>query len=240
MTVVLIRPDGWNRSYDLTRRQIVRFIAGASTLLIVIGLFIFVIIHQHLALRQLREEQQLLLGREILAISPQPAGAENIPGAAQIPEEMVPEQRIEVAEEEVVAAEEPQVVPADSLQPPVTRLPVRLEGFQLTPLESERSWQLDISVTKREWNDEVLRGFVVIIIEDAEEPGSFFTQPPLTIRSGRPITPQAGRSFEIQRLRPLQYEFTLPEGFVMREVRIQVYDRNGEFLLERVFPAGAV
>ena len=83
---------------------------------------------------------------------------------------------------------------------------------------------------------EVQRGFIAIIIEDAERPGRYLTLPPVTVVNGMPLSPQAGESFAIRRLKPVQHEFSLPEGFEMREVRILIYDREGRLLLERVFP----
>jgi hypothetical protein len=60
----------------------------------------------------------------------------------------------------------------------------------------------------------------------------------MTVVNRRPLSPEAGDPFAIRRLKPIRFDFTLPEGFVMREVRILVFDQQGRLLLERVFPVG--
>ena len=95
---------------------------------------------------------------------------------------------------------------------------------------------MTVQLTKREWDGELIRGYSVIVIEDAGRPERYLTSPPLTLQQGRPVTPQAGESYAIRRLKPLEAEFILPDGFQFREVRVLIYDRDGALLLERGYP----
>ncbi|MFO7768083.1 MAG: hypothetical protein R6W82_03880 [bacterium] len=222
-TLILLRPDGTNRTWQITPGLIRGAVIGGVAVLLVVGVSLAAALLFWRRYDHLQEKYQLVSGREILAVTPQPVPADRVPGAAERPEEPAggaggtadsPQ------EEEPSAGEE---------------VPVRLEQFGVEPLDGG-DWRLSVQLTKKEWDGELLRGYTAILIEDAARPGRFLTHPPLALREGRPAEPAEAESFAMRRLKPIEFEFGLPEGFRMREVRILVYDRSGDLMLERVFP----
>jgi hypothetical protein len=234
LTLITLRPDGRNRTWALTRRKFLWLSAGAVVLVILVAVLLYAVVLQRIEYRQLWDKYQLMAGREIVAVSPQPAPADRVPGAAELPAAaMQTSQQPLQPGVETVPSERRAAL--DEVRQAVGAV-VRLEDFRLRPLDGGDGWELNVQLTKTEWTSEVQRGFVAILIEDVERPGRFLTLPPMTIVNGRPLSAQAGESFAIRRLKPIRYEFSLPEGFRMREVQMLVYDREGRLLLERVFP----
>ncbi|MFC1500039.1 hypothetical protein ACFL6T_03350 [Candidatus Zixiibacteriota bacterium] len=87
LTLILLKPDGGNRTFALTRKRLVWFYSILSLLIVTAGVLIYLVIDQHTRLKNLWEEHQLLVGREIVAMTPAPIGAEQIPaGDAADPE----------------------------------------------------------------------------------------------------------------------------------------------------------
>jgi hypothetical protein len=204
---------------------------AAVVLLLSIAVLTYSAILQRIEYERLWDKYQLMAGREIVALSPQPVGVDQVPGAAG---QSQSEETAQIAQS--AQPVETATTAEQSTQP--TEAVVRLDNFMLRPIEGENSWELTVQLTKIEWTGEVQRGFVAILFEDADRPGRYVTLPPMTIVNGRPLSPQTGDSFAIRRLKPIRHEFPLPEGFRMREVKFLVYDRDGALLLERVFPAG--
>ncbi len=240
MTVILLRPDGRNRTWALTRRRFFLLSAGAVIFAVLLVVLVYAVLLQRIDYMRLWDKYQLMAARDIAVLSPRPAGADRVPGAAELPEEMPPVVAARTASgqpEQASVGAAPLVsgaVPDET--PQAVEAPVRLDDFRLRPLQEPDSWELNVQLTKTEWTGEVQRGFIAIMIEDAERPGRYLTLPPVTVVNGRPLSPQAGESFTIRRLRPIRHEFSLPQSFAMREVRILVYDHEGHLLLERVFP----
>ena len=240
MTVILLRPDGRNRTWALTRRRFFLFSAGAVIFAVLLVVLVYAVLLQRIEYMRLWDKYQLMAARDIAVLSPRPAGADRVPGAAELSEEMPPVVAARTASgqpEQAGVGAAPVVssaVPDET--PQAVEAPVRLDDFRLRPLQEPDSWELNVQLTKTEWTGEVQRGFIAIMIEDAERPGRYLTLPPVTVVNGRPLSPQAGESFAIRRLKPIRHEFILPESFTMREVRILIYDREGHLLLERVFP----
>ncbi len=232
LTLILLRPDGRNRTWAFTRRKFIWLSVGAVVLLLAAAVLTYGAILQRIEYKRLWDKYQLMAGREIVALSPQPAGVDQVPGAAELAEEEQQSAQTEPATRPVETSasivESP--LPAEAL--------VRFDNFSLRPIEGDNRWELSVQLTKIEWTGEVQRGFIAVLIEDADRPGRYLTLPPMTIVNGRPLSPQTGDSFAIRRLKPIRHEFPLPEGFRMREVQFLVYDNQGNLLLERIFPAG--
>ena len=211
LTLILLRPDGRNRTWALTKRKIIWLSVGATVLVIAVAVLTSAAILQRREYERLWDKYQLMAGREIVALSPQPVGVDQIQGA------------VELTQQE---------------SPLSTEAVVRFENFTLRPVEGDNQWELSVQLTKIEWTGEVQSGFIAILIEDADRAGRYLTLPPMTIVNGRPLSPQMGDSFAIRRLKSIRYEFPLPEGFRMREVQFLVYDTQGNLLLESIFSAG--
>ena len=205
---------------------------GATLLVIAIAVLTSGVILQRIKYGQLWDKYQLMAGREIVAMSPQPVGVDQVPGA----EELAQQEPQLVGTSLVTQPVETSVTQEES--PLATEAVVRFDNFTLRPVEGNNQLELSVQLTKIEWTGEVQRGFIAILIEDADRAGRYLTFPPMTITNGRPLSPQTGESFAIRRLKPVRYTFSLPEGFRMREVQFLVYDAQGNLLLERVFPAG--
>ncbi len=231
-TLILLRPDGTNRTWQITPGRIRAAITAGVTVLVVVVLSLGVALFFWNRYDRLQEQYQLVSSREILAVTPQPVPADRVPGATERPGEGA------AGEEESRTRSEPSPEAAPAGAPDVGEAPVRLEQFAVRPLEGG-DWRLSVQLTKREWDGELLRGYTAILIEDTARPGRFLTHPPMTLREGRPSEPADAESFAIRRLKPIEFEFSLPQDFRMREVRILVYDRSGGLLLERVFPVDA-
>lgn len=225
-TLILLRPDGSNRTWQITPARIRTAIIAGIVVLAVVGVSLAAALFFWRRYVRLEEQYQLVSSREILAVTPQPVPADRVPGAAERPAplEGTPEQT-------AASGEEGEPAPAGEVE----EAPVRLERFAVEPIE-EGAWRLRVQLTKRTWDGELLRGYTAILIEDAARPGRFLTHPPLTLREGRPAEPDEGEPFAIRRLKPIEFEFDLPQDFRMREVRILVYDRSGSLILEQVFP----
>jgi len=217
--------------------------AGAAIFAVLLVVLVYAALLQRINYMRLWDKYQLMAVRDIAVLSPRPAGADGVPGAAELPEEMPP---VIAARGTSGQSEQPEQAGVGAVSelsgavrdetPQAVAAPVRLDGFRLRPLQEPDRWELNVQLTKTELSGEIQRGFIAIMIEDAERPGRYLTLPPVTVVNGRPLSPQAGESFAIRRLKPVQHEFSLPEDFAMREVRILIYDREGRLLLERVFP----
>lgn len=241
ITLILLRPDGANRTWQLTPRRITGLVVAAVVVVVVAAGLIFWSLWSRRQYRELAERYELLAGREVLALSPRPSPADLVPGAAAFPEEEGGGPGS--ARPSAVPLEGPAMVPGGSgaLEPAPApepergrEAPVRLENFRIRQVE-EGVWEIGVELAKSELDGQVLRGFTAVLLEDLSRSGEYLTQPPMTLREGRPITPQAGESFAIRRFKPLRYRFELPEGFRIGSVRFVVYDRSGALLLERVF-----
>ena len=206
---------------------------GATVLLIAAAVLISAAILQRIEYERLWDKYQLMAGREIVALSPQPVGVDQVPGAAEMAQQE--QQLIGTAQ----ATQPVETSVAQEERPLSTEAVVRFENFTLRPIEGDNQWELSVQLRKIEWTGDVQSGFVAILIEDADRQGRYLTLPPMTIVNGRPLSPQTGDSFAIRRLKPIRHEFPLPEGFRMREVQFLVYDTQGNLLLERVFPGGS-
>jgi hypothetical protein len=229
LTLILLRPDGSNRTWLLTpgkRRWIVLLVVLP---LVVVGLLSWLTLTHVERYQRLRERYDLLAGRELPMLTPRPAPADAVPGA-------VPPT---VAGETTPAPDRPQPATTPVRTAPGASAPVSLENFSLTR-QGSGNWRLYAELTKKEWGDAVLRGFYAVVVEDAEHPGAFVSLPELRIQNGRPLTPSAGESFAIRRFRPIEAELEVPEGFRPREVRFFIFDQNGEVLLDQVFPVGGI
>lgn len=227
LTLIMLKPDGDNRTIVLTRKRLVWFFSILSLMVILAGVLIYLVIDQHIRLRNLWEEHQLLISREIVALTPPPVGAERIPASSTGQDEVDRRQpAIPEPGEPIVARQYPD--PEEAL--------VRIDDFRMIAMEGGSQWQLQAQLTKSEWTSEVQSGYIIVLIEDTVRPGRYFTHPLVTVANGRPLSPQAGDSFSIRRLKPLLYDISLPEGFLMREVRLLVYNRAGELILDQGFP----
>ncbi len=231
-TLILLRPDGSNRTWLLTRRRL--FGLGLLVVLpaLVIGLLAGLLYWHIDRFHRLQERYDMLAGRELPVLTPMPSPADAVPGAVPAggpsPGVGAP----------VEAPSRPgPTVPAEASEPVAGQDQVRIEGFTLTPGEGG-VWQIYAELSKTEWGEELLRGFYAMVIEDAESPGRFVSIPAMSLQSGRPLTPNAGESFAIRRFRPIEAQVELPAGFRPREVRFFIYDRTGGLLLDRVFPVG--
>jgi hypothetical protein len=228
-TLILLRPDGSNRTWLLTpgkRRWIVLLVVLP---LVVVGLLSWLTLTHVERYQRLRERYDLLAGRELPMLTPRPSPADAVPGATPPA----------AAGEPAATPARPQPETAPARTAPGAPAPVSLENFSLIRQESG-SWRLYAELTKKDWGDEVLRGFYAVLVEDAEHPGEFLSVPELSIQNGRPLTPTAGESFSIRRFRPIEAELDPPEGFHPREVRFFIYDQSGEVLLDQAFPVGGV
>jgi len=245
ITLIWLRPDGSNRTWLLTRSRIALLISlVVAGVCVAAGLLYWAYWNQR-RYSDLADRYDLLAGREVLALSPQPTPVDSIPGAAQLPAEaaMIPGTAQDPASVNRQPSSLPSRTPSPAMEPAAEtgrqqESPVRIVGFQIEQVEPG-AWEISADLTKSEQDGEVLRGFVTLVIEDLSRPGEFITQPPMTLREGRPITPQAGTSFAIRRFRPMSYRIEPPEGFRIGTVRFVVYDRNGVLLLEQVFDAGS-
>ena len=225
-TLILLRPDGTNRTWQVTPALIRTLIAGATVVTLVVAVSLAAALLFWRRYHLLEQQYQLVSSREILAVTPQPVPADRVPGASDRP----------LSDEEAAEQTEPvEAVSRGTGAPGVAGAPVRLEDFEVTSL-GDGDWRLRVQLTKTEWDGELQRGYTAILIEDTARPGRFLTHPPLTLREGRPSQPAEAEAFAIRRLKPIEFEFTLPDGFRMREVRVLVYDRSGTLLLERAFP----
>lgn len=231
LTLILLRPDGRNQTWAFTRRKIIWLSVGATVLMTAIAVLISAAILQRIEYKRLWDKYQLMAGREIVALSPQPVGVDQVPGAAELTQQ---EQQL-IGTAQATQSVETSVAQEES--PLSTEAVVRFDNFMLRPIEGDNQWELSVQLTKIEWTNEVQGGFIAILIEDAYRTGRYLTFPPMTIVNGRPLSPQTGEPFSIRRLKPIRYEFPLPEDFQMREVQILAYDTQGNLLLERVFPA---
>lgn len=223
----MLKPDGDNRTIALTRKRLVWFFSILSLMVILAGVLIYLVIDQHTRLRNLWEEHQLLISREIVALTPPPVGAERVPASSTGQAELDQRQPAIPAPGEPIVARQ---------YPDPEEAPVRIDDFRMIAMEGDSQWQLQAQLTKSEWTGEVQSGYLIVLIEDTVRPGRYFTHPLVTVVNGRPLSPQAGDSFSIRRLKPLLYDISLPEGFLMREVRLLVYNRAGELLLDQGFP----
>ncbi len=226
-TLILLRPDGSNRTWLLTPRKRRWIVLLVVLPLVVVGLLTWLTFTHVDRYQRLRERYDLLAGRELPMLTPRPAPADAVPGA--IPPA--------TAGEPAPSPARPQPGTAPVRTAPGAPAPVSLENFSLTRQESG-NWRLYAELTKKDWGDAVLRGFYAVLVEDAEHPGDFLSVPSLRVQNGRPLTPSAGESFAIRRFRPIEAELEVPEGFLPREVRFFIYDQNGEILLDQVFPVG--
>jgi len=226
-TLILLRPDGSNRTWLLTRGKRRWIVLLVVLPLVAVGLLTWLTITHVERYQRLRERYDLLVGRELPMLTPRPAPADAVPGATP------PAAAGESAA--APARPQPETVPARTA--PETSTPVSLENFSLTR-QGSGSWRLYVELTKKDWGDEVLRGFYAVLVEDAEHPGEFLSVPALSVQNGRPLTPTAGESFSIRRFRPIEVELDSPEGFRPREVRFFIYDRSGTVLLDQIFPVG--
>jgi hypothetical protein len=229
-TLILLRPDGSNRTWLLTpgrRRGLVLLVVLP---LVAIGLLTWLTIWHVERYQRLRERYELLAGREVPMFTPRPASAEAVPGAAP---------RTAAGEPEAAAALPQAGAPARAVPESVSpsSAPVSVENFSLTRRE-EGGWRLYAELIKKEGGEPVVRGFYVVLMEDAERPGEFVTMPEMSLQNGQPISPTAGESFAIRRFRPIEAVLDPPEAFRPREVRFFVYNRTGTLLLEQVFPIG--
>ncbi|GEM_PF-1920221 len=240
LTFIILKPDGTNYTRELTGRSIRILVTAGTLFLLVCGGLLYTVIHQHVRLRRLWAEHQLLVGREIVALAPRPTSAGAVPGAA----DPSPATRVTESggggDSPTAAPDQSAATPAirsqtDLQAPPLDQAPARVEAFSLLRNQSGIGWVLEAQLRKREWTGELLQGYIAVLIEDGQRPGRYYTIPPLTVDGGYPLSPRAGDSFAIRRLKPLHFEFTLPEGFLMREVRILVYDREGTLLAEQAF-----
>jgi len=238
-TLIILKPDGTNYTRELTGRLIRGLGAGAALLLLILLALVYVVIHQQVRLKRLWNEHQLLVGREIVALSPQPTPAEAVPGAAEPPPGTVVSagggDRVQRPAARPAARDQTPAAATPVHAPPIDQAPCRIENFSLLRDPATDGWILEARLTKREWTGDVLRGYVAILIEDSQRPGRYYSIPPLTVADDYPLSPQAGDSFAIRRLKPLHFEFSLPEGFFMREVRMLVYDSRGDLLAEQAF-----
>lgn len=221
LTLILLRPDGSNRTWVLTRRRIATAVAVLLAI-VMIGLAIVTwAVWSHRRYGELAGRFELLAGREVMALSPQPTPVDDIP-----------------LQTESEATGPVPASPTPELSEPVREYtapaPVRLEDFeQRRPLPGVI--ELRLQLTKTEWDGSLLEGYVVAMIEDLVRPESSLTNPPLGMRDGRPIEPRAGDYFAIRRFKPLVYRFETPADFVMGDIRILVYDSEGELILERTW-----
>lgn len=237
-TLILLRPDGSNRTWLLTRRRLlgIGLLVGLPVLVIAL---LAVSLYWHIdRYHRLQERYDMLAGRELPVLAPRPSPADDVPGAVPAggssPGIETPATRPAVAAR---SGPETPSAPVTSSESAAGRDQVRIEGLTLT----ERGggvWDLYAELSKTEWGEELLRGYYAVVIEDAELPGRFVTIPTLDLQSGHPLTPSSGESFAIRRFRPIEAEVTLPAGFRPREVRFFVYDRTGGLLLDRAFPVG--
>ena len=232
LTLILLRPDGSNRTFQV-RKSLFRLAAAAGVItgLLLVSLSVIVAL-QYRSLQRLTDQYRLLLSREVLALTPRPAPADDVPGAAERLEappgfEIDPASPLPAADQ---PAGRPPVVEASG------EAPVRLDDFQVRPGTGSRGWRVSLQLTKREWDGDLLRGYSVIVIEDAGRPERYLTFPPLTLQQGYPVTSQAGEPFAIRRLKPIEAEFTLPEGFQFQQVRVLIFDREGALIIDRGFP----
>jgi len=229
-TLILLRPDGSNRTWLLTpgrRRGLVLLVVLP---LVAIGLLTWLTLWHVERYQRLRERFDLLAGREVPMLTPRPAPAEAVPGAAPRPAGGGPE---------AAAALAPPGPPVRPVPEPASAFaaPVGVENFSLTRRE-EGGWRLYAELIKQEGGEPLVRGFYAVLVEDAEHPGTFLTVPLLSLQNGRPISPTAGETFAIRRFRPIEAVLDLPVGFRPREARFFIYDRSGILLLEQVFPIG--
>ena len=112
--------------------------------------------------------------------------------------------------------------------------PVRLENFdQRRPQPGVI--ELRFRLAKSEQDGSLLRGYLVAVVEDRARPGSALTNPPMDTRDGRPVDPREGDPFAISRYKPLVYRLETPPDFVMGDIRILVYNAEGELILERTW-----
>ncbi len=244
ITLILLRPDGTNRTWQMTRGRITFLIAVSVTVVVVATGLLYWTYWNRQRYRDLADRYELLAGREVLALSPQPTPVDDIPGAAEFPVEATmisggtvpsttPLQRPVRRPERPF----PEETGPDEAPGSVRESPVRIVGLRIVQINSG-AWEVSADLTKSEQDGEVLRGFIAVLLEDLSKPGEYLTQPPMTLREGRPITPQAGESFAIRRFKPLRYRFEPPEDFRIGTVRFVVYDRAGALLLDRVFEVG--
>ncbi len=227
LTLILLKSDGENKTLTLTRSKLVWFFTLLSLLVILFGVLTWMVIDQNIRFRNLWDEHQLLVGREIIAMTPPPVSVEQVPAAGEEQEEIDRRQAVSVEPGAPIVAPE---------RLDLEEAPVRFDDFRMIAGERDSEWQLQIQLTKTEWTGAVQSGFIIVLIEDAVRPGRYFTYPLVTVVNGRPLSPQAGEAFSIRRLKPVLFNISLPEGFVMREVRFLVYDRAGELVLEQGFP----
>ena len=227
LTLILLKPDGGNRTFALTRRKLVWLFSLIGLLVILFGVLIWMVIDQNIRLTNLWDEHQLLVGREIVSMTPPPVSVEQVPAGGDEQGEIDRRQTASVEPGEPIVARD---------YPDPEEAPVRFDDFRMIAGAGDSEWQLQIQLTKSEWTGAVQNGYVIVLIEDAVRPGRYFTHPLVTVVNGRPLSPLAGDAFSIRRLKPLLYDISLPEGFVMREVRFLVYDRAGELVLEQGFP----
>jgi hypothetical protein len=240
-TLILLRTDGSNRTWLLTPRRIFWMVAAVVLLILTMGFLLFTAMNSRQRYIELEQRYGLLASREVLALGPQPTPVDQVPGAAEMSgaEGGATGDPTRAATEPQTAIQTPTQSTADAysgMDPGVAEgPPVRLQNFGLRNTGG-RTWELSVEVTKSIWNDEVLRGYTGVVIENAERPGDFITHPQMTLREGKPVTPQSGEGFAIRRFKPLRYQFELPEEFRMAGVLIVVYDRSGMIMLERAYP----
>ncbi len=226
VTLILLKPDGGNRTFVLTRRKLTWFFSLLGLLVLLFVVLIWQVIDQNIRLSNLWDEHQLLVGREIVAMTPPPVSVEQVPAGEDEQGEVDRQPAASVEQGEPIVARD---------RPDPEEAPVKLEDFRLIAGESDSEWQLQAQLTKTDWTGASQGGYVIVLIEDAVRPGRYFTHPLVTVVNGRPLSPRAGDGFMIRRLKPLVYDISLPEGFVMREVRFLVYDRDGELILDQGF-----
>lgn len=240
-TLILLRTDGSNRTWLLTPQRVFWMVAAAVLLILVMGFLLFTAVHSRQRYVELEQRYGLLASREVLALGPQPMPVDQVPGAAEIPGSEGgatggPTRAATAPQTTTRPPAQPTVDSSAGVNPGVAEgPPVRLQNFGLRNTGG-RTRELSFEVTKSIWNDEVLRGYTAVVIENTERPGEFITHPQMTLREGRPVIPQSAEGFAIRRFKPLRYQFELPEGFRMAGVLIIVYDRSGMVMLERAYP----
>jgi hypothetical protein len=228
LTLILLRPDGSNRTWVLTRARILGMVAIALACCVVaVGLIAWAVYNQQ-RYDELEGRHELLASRQVLALSPRPTPVDDIPGAAGpaatssgLPTERAAPEQVEEG------------TPAMGAGSAVTESPVRLGDALLSRIDANHL-EVTASLTKVEQDDTIQRGFVVAVFEDLSVPGRAVTFPELQLRGGRPLAPREGDPFAIRRFKPLQIQVRTPPGFRLGDVHMLVYDATGRLLLDRV------